>query len=282
MAATFFGQYLQIKGIVDQGQLVDALALQHASNKSLGQLAIDEGLLSAAQSAQINLRQRDTDVLFGELAESLGWLTPGEVNHLLARQNVEHMTLGQALIEQDVLSDAQLQHLLADYHYWNLRNQRECNKRVAQSSLAPQVEGFTYLLGRQLQREYGLLSQANYVLAKRPSTLAQWSWRMVGHSASSMVSVAPAPSFVQTLQERQSLIQDVELAGTANGHGIFAAGVSAEDFFARLLKQLAEDNDHAWLEEVDDDDTSPPVLGDSLCVGYSVEGEPLQVYFCAA
>ncbi|MDO3386430.1 hypothetical protein QWI17_11325 [Gilvimarinus sp. SDUM040013] len=282
MAATFFGQYLQIKGIIDREQLLQALALQSSSNRSFGQLAVDEGLLSAAQSAQINLRQRETDALFGELAESLGWLTGAQVSQLLARQQLDHVTLGQALINLGVLTDAQLQHLLADYHYWNLRNQRECNRRVSQSPLAPHVDGFTYLLERQLQREYGLFSQPSYVLTKHPLTFPEWTWRMVSDTVSSVVGVAPAPSFVQTLKQRQQVMQDFELAGHLQGQPVYAAGVSPEDFFGRLLRQLAEEINHSWLEEIDDAGSRPSVSGDSLCIGYSIEGEPLQVYFCAA
>ena len=279
MAATFFGQYLQIKGIVGRDQLRAALSYQLQRNKSLGQLAVESGLLNTSQSSQINLRQRDTDLMFGELAETLGWLSAEDVEILLERQRLEHMTLGQALVESGCLSEAKLQDLLADYHYWNTRNQRECNRRVAESSLAPQVDGFTYLLGRQLQRVFGLRSQPSYVLAKRPLALPEWSWRLGRESAVALVGVEPAPSFMQTLAERQSLVRAMELAGQGRYHSIYSADINAEDFFNRLLLELADDSQ---LEVLGREAKLGGPAKESLCVGYSVEGEPLQVYFCAA
>lgn len=282
MAATFFGQYLQIKGIIDNNQLMQALEYQQSSNKSLGELAIEEGLLNPQQSAQINLRQRETDSLFGELAESLGWLTSEQVQLLLDRQNESHVTLGAALIKLQYVTDVTLQHLLADYHYWNQRNQRECNKRVSESSLAPQVEGFTYLLNRQLQREFGLHSQPAFVLSKRPAVFPEWTWRLSDNERSSWVGIAPAPAFVQTLNERQSLWSGCKHNGHKQEALMFKAGVSPEDFFSRLMQQLADDNNQSWLEPMGQFNDRPGAVGDSLCVGYSIEGEPLQVYFCAA
>ncbi|MDO6747257.1 hypothetical protein [Gilvimarinus sp. 1_MG-2023] len=291
MAATFFGQYLQIKGIISQSQLSDALSLQHANNKTLGQLAADMGYLSSDQSSQILLRQRHSDHLFGELAQSLGWLNDQHIQQLLARQQAEHLTLGAALIELQCLTESQLQHLLADYHYWNLRNQRECNKRVAQSHLAPQVEGFSFLLERQLQREFGLIAQTNYVFPKHPSAWPEWSWVMKGGVADSLVGIAAAPAFVQTLQERRLSWQGSRLASIDNTNrlqsnestsSIVGAAVAAEDFFDRLLQQLTEDIEQSSLEVLNAHKDTPPASVDSLCVGYSVEGKPLQVYFSAA
>lgn len=240
MVATFFGQYLQAKGIIDQAQLHKALALQSSRNKSLGQLALEAGYLTQKQNAQINLRQRDTDIMFGELALSLGWLNCQQLDDLLHRQASEHLSLGAALIELKILSEHQLQHLLADYHYWYLRTQRECDEQVSRNKLAAKIKKFTYLLGIQLQREYGLISRTSYIIENYPKAYPEWCWRLQDRTAGAIVGVALAPSFWQTLLERQRLIHNVSVVSGGAARKLDAA-VSPQDFFSRVVQRWAEE-----------------------------------------
>lgn len=281
MVATFFGQYLQAKGIIDQTQLHKALALQSQRNKSLGQLALEAGYLTEKQNAQINLRQRDTDVMFGELALSLGWLNCQQLDDLLHRQALTHLSLGAALIQLAVLTEYQLQHLLADYHYWYLRNQRQCDELVSRNKLAAKIKKFTHLLSTQLQREYGLVSRTSYIVENYPKAYPEWQWRLKEQTVSAIVGIALAPSVLKTLQERQRLIYNVSVLNYGNAQRLDVA-VSPQDFFSRVVQRWAEEAGQPGAETVEEMDGHPLAGESSLCVGYSVEGEPLQIYFCAA
>ncbi|UTF60977.1 hypothetical protein [Gilvimarinus sp. DA14] len=287
MTATFFGQYLQIKGLVSSDQLARALEFQAAHNHSLGQLALEQGWLNDTQGAQINLHQRSSDMLFGELAIYLGWLSKAQVDQLLEQQRRSHMTLGRALTVTAGFDDNKLHTLLADYHYWYRRNQRECNKRVAESSFALQIDGFTDLLERQLKRVFGLCAHTEYVRHDRPDAMPDWAWRLEGRRYKSLLAVLPTPAFMQAVAERQQSLHTLASALPGKVFDDQQAERVAEDFFDRLVQELSAEVGSAFrevLQSADNlkHDTISGPAQESLCVGYSVEGNPLQVYFCAA
>ena len=68
----FFGQYLLLEGAVTMEQLREALQLMEREHKVLGQLAVDEKLLTAEQANEINQEQLNRDLPFGKLAIEQG------------------------------------------------------------------------------------------------------------------------------------------------------------------------------------------------------------------
>lgn len=274
MAATFFGQYLQLKELISPEQIAEALELQTQHNRSLGQLAVSEGLMSEHQSAQLNLRQRETDLLFGELAVSLGWLSVSQLDALLARQQVEHVSLGHALIELGVVSEVRLQGLLSDYHYWNARNLKECTDTLRASDFAAATSEFTRLLSRQLRRVYGLRVKLTYVEQAGPQRPCP-RWRLEGPSGSVHVGVDPDDSLSATLRSRHDMVAGLD-AVIANGDRVGNMSVTPQTFWQRLMENLCANLSDTRMEPLDD---SAGQWERKLCVGYSVQGEPLEVFF---
>ncbi len=269
MTATFFGQYLQIKGVVSAAQLNQALQYQAHHNQSLGQLAQQQGLLNADQCQQLNMQQRSADIFFGQLATHLGWLHESEVEQLLEKQREAHVTLGRALLDTGALTEPQLHTTLADYHYWRSRQMRECSQRVAQSVFATQIGGFTDILERQLARALGVEAHTDYVMSRRPRVLPQWCWQLADEQGQALVAVEPAPSLLLAFELRQN-------TRLGSGH------LYPEDFFDQLMQQLADGlSGQCSIIEPETSRLCGPAQ-ESLCVGYSVQGDPLQVYFCAA
>ena len=68
MSVKFFGQYLIEQAVVDDGHVREALELLDRTNRSVGQVAVDEGMLTEAEADRINLAQRGMDRSFGDLA----------------------------------------------------------------------------------------------------------------------------------------------------------------------------------------------------------------------
>ena len=99
MSVKFFGQFLIEQGEIDAGQLREALERMQSRNRSLGDLAIAEGLLAPGDAERINAAQREVDRPFGELAVSMGLLPAEDVEKLLRRQREQRLPLGEALLE---------------------------------------------------------------------------------------------------------------------------------------------------------------------------------------
>jgi hypothetical protein len=108
----FFGQFLIEQGEIDAGQLREALERVQSRNRSLGDLAIAEGLITPAAADRINTAQLGVDRPFGEIAVAMGLLSRLDLEKLLRRQREERLPLGEALVELGHLPTARLGALL--------------------------------------------------------------------------------------------------------------------------------------------------------------------------
>ena len=115
MGVKFFGQYLIERGQIDGDQLSDALARNRSHNSSIGDLAVDSGYLSEADTFRINRMQSRVDKPFGEMAVDMGLLTVGQVLELTTRQQQHNRRLSDVLGEMGVLSQARLEALWRDF-----------------------------------------------------------------------------------------------------------------------------------------------------------------------
>ncbi len=122
----FFGEYLIAGGHVSPADLERAVAHQREHNLPLGQLALEEGLLTADQVAEVHQEQRRTDQRFGELAVSKGFLAKQDLERLLAGQAERRVYLGQALVRLGVLEARQLEDLLEAFE----QEQEQAGERV--------------------------------------------------------------------------------------------------------------------------------------------------------
>lgn len=119
-----FGLYLKKKGIITAEQLVAALEVQLSTLVPIGQLALEERMLSArnifdilrAQSASPNER-------FGDLAIEMGLMTRDDVMRLLMLQADRKRPITEILVGQGVLSERQMAAELAAYRQSLVRPQ---------------------------------------------------------------------------------------------------------------------------------------------------------------
>jgi len=82
-----FGLYLKKKGIISAEQLVAALEAQLATLPRIGQLALEEGIISPRDIFNVLQAQRKSpDVRFGELAIEMHLMTRNELMRLLMIQ----------------------------------------------------------------------------------------------------------------------------------------------------------------------------------------------------
>ena len=111
-----FGLYLKKKGVITAEQLVAAAEVQLASLTRIGQLALEESILSPrdifevlqAQSASPNER-------FGELAIEMGLMTRDELMRLLMIQADRRRTIADILVFQRVLTRQQVAAEMSEY-----------------------------------------------------------------------------------------------------------------------------------------------------------------------
>ncbi len=109
-----FGQYLVEEGVVEQSDVREALALMRLVNSPVGEIAIGEGLLSAAQVDRILDEQRRVDGHFFELAASLGFASRA-LKSLCSVQAVDNLRFGDALVEIDAITSTSLEEHLQAY-----------------------------------------------------------------------------------------------------------------------------------------------------------------------
>lgn len=101
-----FGIYLRRKGIVSSEQFVAALETQFEQLVPIGQLALEEGILSARDIFAILSAQQNAPLdRFGEIAIELGLMTADELMRLLMIQSDRKRPLTDILIEQGTLDE---------------------------------------------------------------------------------------------------------------------------------------------------------------------------------
>lgn len=113
-----FGLYLVRNGIISAEELVGALEVQNRTNVPIGQLAIEERLMSAREVFQVLHYQRDMlhrHELFGEIAVDKGFITHDELQRLLVLQMDRKPPLDDVLVEQGVLTRDEMNAELQNY-----------------------------------------------------------------------------------------------------------------------------------------------------------------------
>ena len=111
-----FGIYLKKKGVISAEQLVAAAEIQLASLTRIGQLALEESIISPrdifdvlrAQSAAPNQR-------FGDLAIEMGLITRDELMRLLMIQADRRRSIADILVSQGVLTRQQVAEEMGEY-----------------------------------------------------------------------------------------------------------------------------------------------------------------------
>jgi hypothetical protein len=108
MSVKFFGQFLIEQGEVDAVDVRAALKLLDETNRTIGQIAVAERLLSQAEADRVNLAQRSADKTFGDLAVELGLFGGQDLVTCLRLQRASRLLIGEALVKLGHLSEYRL------------------------------------------------------------------------------------------------------------------------------------------------------------------------------
>ena len=131
-----FGLYMVKKGVITPAQLVLALEKQHGHQRPLGQLAMEEGILSARQVFKILRCQSGMPhERFGEVAVGMRMMTHEQLERLLMIQWERKPSLEDILVRQRILTQSQLDEQLAAYR----QEMAQKNVVIKRSIVTPKI-----------------------------------------------------------------------------------------------------------------------------------------------
>lgn len=111
-----FGLYLRQRGIISSEQFVEAVEAQLKVLTRIGQLALEEGILSPRDVFDVLRAQSEMPhKRFGEVAIELGLMTRDEVLRLLVIQADRKPQLADVFVRQGVLTEEQMRRELAEF-----------------------------------------------------------------------------------------------------------------------------------------------------------------------
>jgi len=143
MSVKFFGQFLIEQGEVDAGNVREALDLLGQTNRSLGEIAVEEGMMVEADVARVNHSQRGNDRPFGDLAVELGVLTSEQLVDCLRMQRERRLLIGEALVHLGHLGTERLGPMLdafkADQAQYEVGALGQLPDPLANNRVAPYV-----------------------------------------------------------------------------------------------------------------------------------------------
>jgi hypothetical protein len=117
-----FGMYLKKKGVISAEQLVAALEVHMNTLVPIGQLALEEGILSARDIFDVLRAQSGApNVRFGDLAVEMRLMTRDDVMRLLMIQADRKRPTAEILVGQGVLTQQQLAAELLEYRRAQIR-----------------------------------------------------------------------------------------------------------------------------------------------------------------
>ena len=138
-----FGLYLKKKGIISADALVAALEAQLAQLPRIGQLALEEGILSPRDIFNVLLAQRlAPEMRFGELAIEMSLMTRNELIRLLMVQSDRQQPLAEVFVTEGILSQEVVARHLAEFRQLQA-NYRAVNVDFAK--VVPPPRGVAYI-----------------------------------------------------------------------------------------------------------------------------------------
>ena len=92
-----FVSYLEGRGILTRQQAIDILMAQKNTKIKIGNLAVEENMMTPEQAELVNKQQAQQNAHFGELAVKNGFLTEEQLHELLDKQPRDYIILRQIL-----------------------------------------------------------------------------------------------------------------------------------------------------------------------------------------
>lgn len=131
-----FGLHLKKVGLISAEQLVAALEVQLHTLVPIGQLALEEGVLSAREIFDILQAQNDApNERFGDLAIEMGLMKRDDLMRLLMIQADRKRPIAEILVAQGAITQEALENELAAFRRFKSRPQR----MVALATRAPSL-----------------------------------------------------------------------------------------------------------------------------------------------
>lgn len=115
MSSMFFGQYLLEKGVINRDALLDAIERQRKANRTLVELAVDQGLLNFKTAEALTLIFRVSNRPLEDICINEGGLPADTVNELIAYQKANRLLIGDALIAGGHLTSKQVETSLVSF-----------------------------------------------------------------------------------------------------------------------------------------------------------------------
>jgi len=111
-----FGLYLKNKGIISAEQLVSAIETQLSTLTRIGQLALEEGIMSPRDIFEVLRAQGESPgIRFGELAIEMGLMTRDDLMRLLMIQSDRKRPVEEILVNHGVLTKQQVKEEMAAF-----------------------------------------------------------------------------------------------------------------------------------------------------------------------
>lgn len=112
MVEYILGNYLVETGKITKEQLKQTLDKQDSVRVKLGLIAVAEGMMSLAQTNEVNRLQALMDRRFGDIAVSKGYLTEEQVGKLLQEQGNSYMSFIQTLVDSELIAMEEVDELV--------------------------------------------------------------------------------------------------------------------------------------------------------------------------
>ncbi|QDU90873.1 hypothetical protein Pla175_42860 [Pirellulimonas nuda] len=104
-----FAIYLMRRGVINTDQFARAVEAQHDEQAPLGQLAIEEGMLTVREVFKVLRTQSDLPHdRFGDTAVEMGLLSQRQVIDLLMLQGARRRPMSELLVDLEILTPAQV------------------------------------------------------------------------------------------------------------------------------------------------------------------------------
>ena len=110
-----FGNYLKNKNLLDDKQLEALMKYRRENRVKLGMLAVEQGLMTPEQAEDVNRLQAMQDKRFGEIAIENGYLTALDMDQLIAKQGNPYFLFLQAVQEKGFLPKDTVTGMLLTY-----------------------------------------------------------------------------------------------------------------------------------------------------------------------
>ncbi len=115
MFGVYFGKYLMDQNIISEDQYNGLLEATRNSKVKMGLLAVEAGLMTEEQAAEVNMLQQQRDMRFGDIAIEKGYLTEDDVADLLDGQGDSYLLYIQAIIESGIMDMDSIQDCMKEY-----------------------------------------------------------------------------------------------------------------------------------------------------------------------